>query len=134
MKSNNPDILNKIIESLSKGNGRVQSCHIAGIHFDTFCDWLNEKSPRFNSDFSESVKKAENTGKLKIKELCESVILKAATDSGKPVWQAAAWMLERKFNKEYGIKQEVTGANGKELFTPKIQLNYNGKEINLKSE
>jgi hypothetical protein len=119
MKRNNPDILDTIIESISKGNGRVQSCHMAKISYDTFCDIINPLHRGYNIEFVERLKKAEDTGRTKIKELCESVILKAATDQGKPVWQAAAWMLERKFNKEYGLKQELTGKDGKDLIPDK---------------
>jgi hypothetical protein len=107
MKSNNPDILNAIIESLERGNGRVMTCKQAGISFETFCDWTNPESPRYNSDFYERVKKAEGTGSIKIKEVCENVIMKAATDNDKPVWQAAAWMLERKYKKEYARMEFV---------------------------
>jgi hypothetical protein len=104
MKRNNPNILNALIESLSKGNGRVQSCHMAGISYDTFCDIINPGHKGFNFEFVERLKKAEGTGKIKIKEICESVIMKAATDNNKPAWQAAAWMLERKFKDEYALK------------------------------
>lgn len=107
MKSNNKNILDAIIESLEKGNGRVSSAKQAGISFETFCDWNNSQSPRFNSEFSERVKKAEGTGKIKIKEICEQVIMKAATDKDKPAWQAAAWMLERKFKEEYSRMELV---------------------------
>jgi len=107
MKRNNPNILNAIIESLEKGNGRVMTCKQVGITYETFMDWLDSKSPRFNSDLSERIKKAEGTGKIRIKEICENVIMKAATDNDKPTWQAAAWMLERKFPQDYGIKQKI---------------------------
>ena len=107
MKKNKPEILNALIESISKGNGKVQSCRIAGITFETLSDWTNPESPRFNSEFSERLKKAEGYGQIKIKEVCESVIMKAATDNDKPAWQAAAWMLERKFANEYSIKQNI---------------------------
>jgi hypothetical protein len=107
MKRNNPDILNAIIESLEKGNGRVMTCKQVGIVYDTFLEWTSKENPRFDSDFTERVKKAEGTGKIKIKEICENVIMKAATDNNKPAWQAAAWMLERKFGKEYALNQNI---------------------------
>lgn len=119
MKRNNKEILNKIIEGIEKGNGRVSICKQVGIHYSTFLDWIDEDSPRFNSAFSENIKKAENIGSIKLKEICENVILKTATDADKPIWQAAAWLLERKYPQEYAIKQKTditTGGDKLEVF------------------
>jgi|GEM_PF-1008511 len=122
MKKNNPNILNAIVESLGKGNGRVKTCKQVGISYETFTDWLDPKSPRFNSDLSERIQKAEGTGKIRIKEICENVIMKAATDNDKPIWQAAAWMLERKFPQEYGVKQNIDHTTKGESLNKKIDL------------
>lgn len=91
-----------IIDSLNKGFGRVQSCKQAGISYDTFLDWYNNKV-----EFSELVKKAELTGKQAEKETLENIIKRCASDKNKPVWQAAAWLLERKYPKEYGQRQAL---------------------------
>ena len=73
MKKNNIDLLNSIIESIEKGNGRVSTCKLVNIKYDTLIDWINPKSSRFNLEFSERVKKAENVGNIRIKEICENV-------------------------------------------------------------
>lgn len=107
MKKNNPEIFKIIIETIEKGFGRVAACKSANIHYGTLLKWLDPEHPTFNSEFSERLKEAEQVGRQTLKETLENVILKAATDKDKPVWQAAAWRLERSFNSEYGIKQAV---------------------------
>ncbi len=107
MKKSDGKLLDKIIESLEKGNGIKETCKNVGVHFSTYYDWIDPNSPRFDSDFSDRIKKAKSIGEITIKETCEEIIMKAATDKTKPVWQAAAWMLERKFRNEYGKSQQL---------------------------
>jgi hypothetical protein len=56
------------------------------------------------------------------KEVCENVIMKAATDNDKPVWQAAAWMLERKFPDSYSEHRKIEQSGGLSIA---IQVNVN---------
>jgi hypothetical protein len=64
------------------------------------------RARRRDAKFAAGVKKAVRTGKLKL-------IQKVGKATA---WQAAAWMLERKFGAEFGrrdvIKNEHTGKNG----------------------
>jgi hypothetical protein len=62
------------------------------------------RAKKSDTKFATGVKKAVRTGKLKL-------IQKVGKSAS---WQAAAWMLERKFGAEYGRKDkhEVTGKNG----------------------
>jgi hypothetical protein len=101
-----PEIVDKLLESLRKGNGRFASCKIAGICYDTLLDWINPDSPRFKSDFSESLKKAEQDGINYDEEQYKGVIKKAAAEGA---WQAAAWMLERKHGYSAKVNNEVSG-------------------------
>lgn len=107
MKRGNVAIQNKIVEVIQKGLGRIQACKAAKLNYQTFLNWLNPEHPNFDLDFLETIKKAESEGLQTIKETCESVILKAATRENVPAWQAAAWMLERKFKNEYSLKTEL---------------------------
>jgi hypothetical protein len=126
MKKNDQALIDLFIENIEGGAGRVAACKSVRLHYDTFLDWLNPESPRYSMEFSERLKKAENAGRQRLKEVCENVIIKAATDKNKPVWQAAAWMLERKFPKEYGIKHEMD--LGEETIKA-ILVNERGKRI-----
>jgi hypothetical protein len=117
MKRGNKDILKAIVESLENGNGRIVSCKAAGIHYDTFLEWLNKDGLYFDSEFSEAVKKAEAKGTQAIKETCENIIINAARGRKadkknditgiNPVWQAACWLLERKHKTEYSANQNI---------------------------
>lgn len=111
MKRGNKDIVEKITESIKKGNGRVAACKAAGLNYQTFLNWLNPLHNNYDLEFLEAIKKAENQGREVVKETCVNVIINAATDKEKPVWQAAAWMLERKFPEDYGNRQSIDHSN-----------------------
>lgn len=96
-----------ILDAVSNGLGRVNAAKIAGIHYDTFCEWFN-KYP----DFSEAIKKAELSGADHIKQKCIDRITEDKS------WQSAAWWLERKYFNEFGNKQTV---NTNQNYVIKIQ-------------
>ena len=84
------EMVKKITQSLCDGQGRVRACKIAGIHYDTFMEWMRSKP-----EFSEAVKKAEETSNDKIKDICQRRIIEDKS------WQSAAWWLERKHPEEF---------------------------------
>lgn len=112
MKRINKEIKDAIIKSIEGGGGVIASCRKAGIHPSTFYNWITEGDPLFDVEFFESYKKAKKVGIDTVKEVCEGVILKAAQDKDRPVWQAAAWILERKFHKEYAEKHDIDHTTG----------------------
>jgi hypothetical protein len=91
----------EICKHLAAGMGRVDSCILSDIHYDTFCEWMKR------AEFSEAIKKAEAS----CKERNIALIQRAATKS----WQAAAWTLERKYPMEFGIKMAHSNADGTPL-------------------
>lgn len=91
--------IDKILEGLSNGDGRVRSCKAAGISYDTFLAWMNKKV-----EFAEAVKKAEVVGEDKIKDLAKRGIIEKFMTQ----WQAAAWWLERNYPEEFKIRTEIT--------------------------
>ncbi len=97
------ELVNDLLDNLRQGKGRHKSCKEVGINYQTFLNWLKDES---KSEFLTQVKEAEQEGNQVIKETCEQAIRKAATNNDKPIWQAAAWLLERKFPDEYRNKQE----------------------------
>lgn len=94
----NDEHIKPLIESLQNGDGRVRACKAAGIHYSTFLNWLNDPD---KSDFSERVKKAEQTGNDRIKDLCLRKIIENKS------WQSSAWILERRFPDEFRLRTEV---------------------------
>lgn len=95
------EITEHLAELLAGGMGRVDSCALAGISYETFTVWM-EKKP----EFSESIKKAEM--------ICKQRNIARIQNASKKNWQAAAWWLERKHPEEFAIRQKLehSGPNG----------------------
>ena len=92
----NKSTIKKITQALCDGQGRVRACKIAGIHYDTFMEWMCSKP-----EFAEAVKKAEATGNDKIKDICQRRIIEDKS------WQSAAWWLERTDPANYGQRNNL---------------------------
>lgn len=92
------ELTNEIAKYLEEGLGRVDACVLANINFDTFNEWMKNKS-----EFSVIIKAAET----KCKRRNIVIVQKAAINT----WQAAAWMLERKYKEEFALKNftELSG-------------------------
>lgn len=91
-----PETQEKILNALRAGNYRVAACKFAGISVDTFGRWMkagNAGEERF-AEFAEQVKQAEAQAEASL----VATIRKAAGDH----WQAAAWLLERKYVTRWG--------------------------------
>ncbi|CAB4150426.1 hypothetical protein UFOVP569_29 [uncultured Caudovirales phage] len=105
----NIERVQKIMNALSAGNTRRDSCAYAGISEDTFASWLKDKP-----DFSDSIEKAEADAAVRN----VSIIAKAAQEG---TWQAAAWWLERRRKQDWAIRHELTGPDAGPL---KIIVEY----------
>lgn len=91
-----PETREKILGALRAGNYRVAACKFAGISDETFRRWVNAGKagqPEY-VDFVEQVKQAEAQAEASL----VATIRKAAGDH----WQAAAWLLERKYVTRWG--------------------------------
>lgn len=116
------------IKSLENGNKIMATCRATEIHFSTYQDWTNEDSPRYDSEFSEAVKKALEQGVRIIEEICVDVILKSATKAERPAWTAAAWMLERTIPERYAAKSNIDHTTNGENISTVIILPSNGRD------
>ena len=106
------EITEEICEYLEAGLTNKDAAILSGITEHTLYDWIKKFS-----NFSQSLQKAEAEAKQKM----INTVRRAASgfkDGDKkiyPVWQAAAWMLERKHRDEYALRQEITGKDGEPL-------------------
>lgn len=105
----NIERVQKIVNALSAGNTRRDSCAYAGISEDTFAVWLKDKP-----DFSDAIEKAEADAAVRN----VAIIAKAAQEG---TWQAAAWWLERRRKDQWSARQEMVGADSGPL---KIIVEY----------
>jgi hypothetical protein len=86
------------------------ACAYAGVSEPTFYTWLKAKP-----EFSESIKRAEGAAAV-------SALQTIATAANNGTWQAAAWLLERRYPQEYGRRVEQVHGPNAEPFTFTIGL------------
>lgn len=97
----NQKTIDLICDGVRSGLPKKRAAERAGIHESTLYDWVNRaEEGRLFAKFSKSLKKAESD--LMAYHLDR---IKAASDDG--TWQASAWILERRFQKEFGRRQEI---------------------------
>ena len=104
--------MQQVIKGITAGLPYDTSCALAGISYQTFRNWMTtgeSAESGYFFDFFEEVKKAE--------AIAESVHIANIKNAGKSgVWQADAWMLERRHPEKWGrreqIKQEISGPDG----------------------
>lgn len=91
------EIITEICGHLQDGVGRVDTCYLVDISYETFTVWM--KRPTFCG----RIKKAEAR--------CKARNIKIIQKAGLTTWQAAAWYLERHFPNEFAlrVKNEMSG-------------------------
>lgn len=103
-KRDDPDVLDRLVNALRAGAYREQAALHAGISVATFYRWMKEgeaaeaeEIPASESrarEIREAVQNAEASGELHLL----AIIKEQAPKS----WQAAAWILERKYPNKWG--------------------------------
>lgn len=96
-----PEITTKICDYLKQGLSKDDAAVMVGIHRATLYDW-QKKHP----DFLDAVEKAITEFKLANLKVIQQAA-KPKTFGGGGSWQASAWMLERKFQNEYYVRQRL---------------------------
>lgn len=96
-----PELQNKIIELLRKGNYRNVVCNAVGIHEDTFYEWIKkgEQGIKPYSEFTELVKKVESEFEI---ELLNNILEMTKNDP-----KYALEILSRKYPERWGRKEGV---------------------------
>jgi hypothetical protein len=95
-----------LLQSLRAGASRQRSAALAGIHRDTLNEWM-----RLDPAFSDAIEKAEGFAEMRFL----SRVATAAENERS--WQAAAWILERRFPNEWRKREgiEFSGVNGQAI-------------------
>lgn len=103
------DLQDKILLCLRGGNYVETACAVAGIHKDTFYEWMKlgkggmEPYASFRTSVTQALAKGE------VRDL--ALIGQAARTQ----WQAAAWRLERRFPERWGRSERVMALLEEEL-------------------
>lgn len=105
-----PERQTKILNAIRAGAYMETAAAAAGVNKETLYAWLkrgNVEPESIYSAFVEAVHEAQASAELRD----VLTLSKAAADGD---WRAAAWRLERKFPKRWGLttKTELTGADG----------------------
>lgn len=102
------DVVKKMLEGIALGLSIVEVADLAGKSRTTIYNWINaaEKAvadgsaDEEQSGFLDSVKEAQQEGQLKrLKRIQE----------GDPGWQGSAWIQERRYSRQWGAKQQISG-------------------------
>jgi len=97
-----PSMQKQIVQYIENGNTYERSCLLCGITYATFYNWQKQgeqaKSGKY-FDFFNAVKKAEQGF------IAHNV--KIIMDAAENTWQAAAWLLERKYPGEFGRREHI---------------------------
>lgn len=107
-----PDLQAVIVKAIKAGATHETAALSAGIARSTFYDWKakGEAGDPDYSEFSDALKIAEAQGTVKLLERIQD----ASFDP--KFWQAAAWILERRYPETYGRQRiEHTGKDGEAL-------------------
>ena len=112
-----PETVAKIVQAIKTGATYELAANFAGIGKTSFYDWL-DKYP----EFANAVKEAEGAGAIEL-------LARIRKEAAEGTWQAAAWILERRYPEMYGRqRQEVTGADGGDIVVKVIRGNQNTSE------
>lgn len=97
------------------------ACDYAGLHHDTFYEWLRE-----DSDMSDAIMRA----RAKFKQLHTRNVASA----GPADWRASAWLLSHRFPEEYAERQMIdanvqTASPLDKLFAPPLVADTSSEPI-----
>ena len=104
-----PERHTAIVQAILAGNYAETAARYAGVATTTFYNWMNRGKDGKSGLYVEFVDAVENAkAQAEIRDV--ALIERAA----KVTWQAAAWMLERKFPDRWGRREkvELTGKDG----------------------
>lgn len=109
------EVRKALLESLRGGNYRVVACAKAGIHRDTLSGWeqrakAGEEPYKSFIDELHAVEAESEAALLGEIRTAQPAVVGV---SGPDIWQAKAWILERRFPKRWGLR--VRAAVNEEL-------------------
>jgi len=100
-----PKLIDEITTYIENGNSNVDTCKLCGISDSAFYEWIQDakkyldgdttiKHAEIKVDLMDAIKRAEAGFK--------AFHVNNITKSSRKNWTASAWLLERKYPKEYG--------------------------------
>jgi len=94
----NPQRVEAVLLGLRKGLSRTVAAEAAGVSKDTLRNWA-QRSPKFAAQLTQAEAQAQS--------VLVGIVLAAAAKMLPNTWQAAAWLLERRWPELYGQRARV---------------------------
>ena len=108
MRPYDPERARVIAEALSQGCSRSAAAAIGGIHDETLQKWLDAQ-PEFVMQVHSAEAECQSNMLRLVQQAAEGYQAGEKTYAGQ--WQAAAWLLERRWGETYALKREVSQAD-----------------------
>ena len=105
-----PEAQDVIVRAISAGGTRVDAAHAAGVHYETFLNWMKRGKKASSGDYFEffgAVTRAEADVRLSLAN--------AIAAQGKNDWRAAVEYLKRRDPGNWGDKIQVSKLTDDEL-------------------
>lgn len=104
------DTVDRLLDGIRKGLPIHLACSAAGIDDSRYYEWQNGKFPR-GADPELKRKFRDELTRARDEAAYRSITL--INDAATEDWKAAAWILERRYPKEFGRQSlEITGSEG----------------------
>lgn len=120
-----PAVQETILAAIRAGNYKATACAKAGIHRDTLHGWEQRAATGEEpfASFSDALQKAEAEGEATLLDeiRCAQPSIPGEGGRGADIWQAKAWILERRWPKRWAarVRQQVT--EELDAFTDRLQ-------------
>lgn len=98
-----PTIQETIVRALRLGMYQREAAQAAGIGDSTYFEWLQrgeQQKSGVYAEFADAVKKAMAEGE-------QALLARIQMSANEGTWQAAAWILERRYRERWGRSVEV---------------------------
>lgn len=116
-----PETVNDVCSFIREGLTIRASCAMAGVSYNTFYRWLENKS-----EFSDAIEKAQSEFKrANIAAIRAAGVRKDKSGALAGSWQANAWLMERSFPEEYGMKVTVRCTEEQAAILKKVGMTPN---------
>lgn len=109
------EVVDRICAFIEAGTYIETACVAAGIHRDTYYDWLKRAATEKRGPFRDFLDRVEQS--MAIADTKFAITITRAADQN---WTAAAWMLERRNPEQYGRRFVGPGSDPNEPLSVKI--------------
>lgn len=118
-----PAVQQTICDALEKGNYRATAAAVAGIHRNTLIDWerRGENGEDLYVDFLTAMQMAEAKAEMALVAEIRHAEPGVPNVRGADLWQAKAWMLERRYGGKWSGKVKAHIAEAVDDLTNKLR-------------